>query len=254
VKAYALVYRHLVPSQKDLHHTQEAAELNPLLSRYLAAYESPDSVYDWGDDPSFFAATEVRRSPNRATWGVCRPDVRRSLHPGDFVTFFCARQLEHRRWDYFYIGVGTVDRLLDRSVIWDDDEYKSYREFFNVLAHPDGGELRQHESIHRFHADWEKRASAPYITFDPEKTRFNLRNPVYVASFDRANGGIEVWHHEDPRVLRLSELILPAQPTKRGLRSTNIQIAHPPMNLEAQAQRVGGFDALREQLLVLVDE
>ena len=54
---------------------------NKLLKRYLALYNAPGCFYDWGDDPSFFAASELLGSPNNATWGVCRRDVRASMRP-----------------------------------------------------------------------------------------------------------------------------------------------------------------------------
>jgi hypothetical protein len=254
VKAYACVYRHSTPSARDRRLTAEAARSSPLLQKYLDRYDAPDCFDDWGDDPSFFAATEMLGSPNRATWGVCRRDVRTAMSPGSFVVFFCGREDEPGRWHYFYVGVGSVGQLLDRYALWSDDTFERYRHFFNVLARPVGGILQQHETIHRYHPDWEARALAPYIVFDPRGTSFNLKTPLHVASYDRRANAIEVWREEDERVREIGELILPSPPTRRGLRSTNVQRAHPKMNLAKQAERAGGFGVLRAQLLNLAAE
>jgi len=174
------------------------------------------------------------------------------MSSGDFVVFFCGKEIDRGRWDYFYVGVGTIGQLLNRNEIWEDDDYQNYRRFFNVLARPVDGLLQQHETIRRFHPDWAARAAAPYVVFDPDDTHFNLRDPLRVASYDRELGGIEVWDRENPHAVALAELILPSPPTRRGLRSTNRQRAHPKMNLQFQAQRAGGFENLRGRLLDLV--
>jgi hypothetical protein len=253
VKAYACVYRHSTPSPRDRRLTEEAARLSPLLRKYVDKYDAVDCFHDWGDDPSFFAASEILGSPELCTWGVCRRDVRAAMTPGSFVVFFCGREVGRGSWEYFYVGLGTVRQLLDRNVIWADDICEPYRRFFNILARPIAGVLRQHETIHRYHADWEERAIAPYIVFDPALTRFNLDSPLHVASYDRFVDTIEVWHDGIQRVRDVQQLILPTAPTRRGLRSINIQRSHPKMNLVKQAERVGGYDTLRARLLDLVN-
>ena len=252
MKAYACVYRHSMPRRLDRRLTEQGPRDDSMLRRYLDRYDAPDCFDDWGDDPSFFAATEILGSPDRATWGVCRRDVRASMTPGDFVVFFCGKETGTGRWDYFYVGVGTVGRLLDRHVIWADDDYEPYRRFFNILARPVDGILQPCETIHRFHPDWQERAEAPYIVFNPETTRFDLRSPLHVASYEREGGGVEVWRQDRAQVRRVAELILPDPPTRRGLRSINRYRPHPKMNLHRQAHRAGGFEALRAQLLDLV--
>ena len=171
----------------------------------------------------------------------------------DFVVFFCGKQAEGRTWDYFYIGVRNVGRLLTRESIWADDGHKAYRQFFNVLARPINGVLQQHETIHKFHPDWSDRADAPYIVFDTERTGFRLRDPLHVATYEPARDDIEQWRNEEPRVARLANLILPSQPTTRGLRSTNPYRSHPKMNLQEQAERLGSYEHLRDELLALVE-
>ena len=54
------------------------------MREYLALYklgmeQDGECYYDWGDDPSFFAAEEFLGDVNRASWGVCRRDVREKL-------------------------------------------------------------------------------------------------------------------------------------------------------------------------------
>ena len=120
------------------------------------------------------------------------------------------------------------------------------------MARPEDGVLRQYETIHTFHPDWELRTTAPYIVFDSRSSRFDLHYPLHAASYERGQSGVEVWRTEDARVRRLSELIQPAAPTSRCLRSTNRQRSHPKMNLAQQGQRVGGLDVLRARLLELV--
>jgi hypothetical protein len=209
-------------------------------------------MLDWGDDPSFFAATERLGSPNSASWGVCRRDVRAVMQPGDYVVFFRGREQGAGEWHYFYVGVGTVGRCLSRHDLWTAEAGRPYREFFNVLARYTDGHLHQEESIYRFHDDWEARASAPYILFDPDATLFNLDNPLHVASYRVEEGGVERWRAGDPRIERLRELVLPPEPTRRRLRSVNVQRSHPKMNLALQGQRAGGLHPLRDQLLALL--
>jgi len=109
MRAYVCTYRHSSPSPRDRRQTEEAAAALPLLRTYLDQYDKLGSVLDWGDDPSFFAASELLGDVRRATWGVCRRDVRASLGPGDFVVFICGRQ-DKRFWEYYlcYIVRGKV--------------------------------------------------------------------------------------------------------------------------------------------------
>jgi len=252
MKAYACVYRHPDPPRRDRLRTEQKAERNAMLRKYLNAYDREDCWYDWGDDPSFFVATEVLGSPNRATWGVCRRDVRASLAVGDFVVFFCGRQAGRGHWEYYYVGVGTVGARLSRELIWTDDRYLDYRGFFNILARPVNGVLAQKETIHEFHDDWANRCTAPYVVFDPDRSRFNLTDPVHVASYIRDRDSVEAWRTGDDRVVRIEKLVLPDPPRTRGLRSVNLQVAHPKMNLDSQARRAGGHEKLREELIMLV--
>ena len=74
------------------------------MERYKSCFEQGATCfYDWGDDPAFFAAEEFLGDVNPASCGVCRRDVREQLRNGDFVIFFCAKALEDRTWEYYYI-------------------------------------------------------------------------------------------------------------------------------------------------------
>jgi hypothetical protein len=252
MKAYACVYRHVIPSRRGRGLTEQVAANLPFVRKYLDRYDEPDCFDDWGDDPSFFSAAEILGSADQATWGVCRPDVRARMTVGDFVAFFCAKQTGRGTWDYFYIGVGTVGRLLDRHAIWTDDEYEPYRDFLNVLTRSVDGVLQQYEFVHEFHPDWERRAEAPYLAFDAQWSHFNTRRPLWVATYEPAHDRLERWQTEDERVRRLAQLVLPNPPTTRRLRSINRYRSHPQLNLAGQAQRAGGFDRLRAELLDLV--
>ncbi len=133
MNGYVCVYRHAIPCRRHWLRTEPVATSNPGLRRFLDVYNDQGCFYDWGDDPSFFAASEMLGDVRKATWGVCRPDVRRRLKALDYVVFFCAKSVRGPVWEYFYIGVGTVSLGLTRQTIWSDEQYAKYRDFFNIL-------------------------------------------------------------------------------------------------------------------------
>ena len=112
MNAYVCTYRKIKPSSKALRRTREAAKHDPLLCTFLDGY--CESCYDWGDDPSFFAAQHLLGDVRKASWGVCRRDVRNSLEERDVVVFFCGREVE-RAWHYHFVGFGTVLALVERK-------------------------------------------------------------------------------------------------------------------------------------------
>lgn len=160
MRAYMCVYRHSALSRSDRDRTERETARNPLLRTYLDQHDSPRSVLDWGDDPSFFGASTLLGDVRRATWGVCRRDIRAALAPGDFVVFLCGRQ-DGPIWDYHFVGVATVGKALTREQTWSDDRYAVYRGFFNILARPGIDGLEPYECIHRFHPDWRHRIRSP---------------------------------------------------------------------------------------------
>src|SRR5438477_17569 len=82
MNGYVCVYRHSIPCRRDWLRTESAAASNPRLRRFLDVYDDQSCFYDWGDDPSFFAASEMLGDVRKARWGVCHLDVRRSLKAG----------------------------------------------------------------------------------------------------------------------------------------------------------------------------
>ena len=64
------------PSVREWRLTKPLADSDPLLSRFLNGYR--ENFWDWGDDPSFFAAEHRLGDVRRASWGVCRADVRKA--------------------------------------------------------------------------------------------------------------------------------------------------------------------------------
>jgi len=210
MKAYVCVYRHPTPSRQDRHLTELAAADNPTLRRFLDVYDNQSCFYDWGDDPSFFAASEILGDVRDATWGVCRSDVRKALCAGDFVVFFCAKPVDGPVWEYFYIGIGTVSLGLTRQTIWSDDQYARYRDFFNILASSSHGVLEPHETFHKYHDDWRRRCEAPYWLFARQQSQFNIVNPLHVATYTGTKGAVETWHSsQDPQVARLEAILFP---------------------------------------------
>lgn len=218
MKGYVCVYRHIIPARRYRLRTEQAADGNPLLRRYLDQYDNAGCFYDWGDDPSFFSATDLLDDAAHASWGVCRREVRSRVASGDYVVFICARQSPSGVWRYYYVGVATVAEPLTRQQIWTDESYSEYRDFLNILSRPGpDGALEQHEYVHKWHRDWERRSDAPYWLFDPGRSRFNLRSPVHIASYNHPAGGIERWHSSDERVRDLRSRLLRGARASRGL-------------------------------------
>lgn len=207
-------------------------------------------MLDWGDDPSFFAASTLLGDVRRATWGVCRRDVRACLSPGDFVVFVCARADNPPVWDYHFVGVATLGYRLTRDDVWSVHRYARYRDFLNIIARPRaGGGLKQHEWVHPFHADWLARCSAPYWLFDPDDTVLNLDSPILLATYRGQARSIETWHTHDGRVGELRSLLLRGAPETRGLRSVNAQQPHAKLNLKRGYTTDSALSDLRKVLL-----
>jgi hypothetical protein len=250
--AYVCVYRHTIPTKSEWCRTEENADDHPLLTKFLAEYNAPYSLYDWGDDPSFFGATDLLGDVRKASWGVCRHNIRPNLDCGDYVVFFCGRRWPDKTWGYWYIGVGTVAQALSRDTVWADDRYRDYRQFLNILARPDGrGGWLQYEQCHPFHKDWRKRMNAPYIIFEPSLTHFNVTNPLPVATYDGRRGGVEAWQLDSPRVDDLHSLLFRDHGITRHLRTANPYVSHNHINLADQISDRGALRDLRDDLLEL---
>ena len=116
------------------------------------------------------------------------------MKEGDVIIFFCgSKRNERKSWDYYFIGVGTVAGIVEnRKLLWTKPAYAAYRTFYNILVDSDG---KQFETFHPFHKDWELRAKAPYIVFDPVQSVFNLDSPHLVATWN-GDGLQEIWRRD----------------------------------------------------------
>ena len=249
MQAYLCVYRQPLIARRHWKCTQSEIRNRPELRRYLRRYhrrfqEHGGRFYDWGDDPSFFAAEHFLGDLRRATWGVCRPDVRSRLAPGDFVVFFCAQQQKYDRtlWKYFYVGIGTVGEVVTRrQQIWRKKRFREYRKFYNLLL----DDNKHHkEVIHEHHAKWECLLEAPYVIFDGSRktTHFNVSNPLFVATYSPNSPtpndpAMETWHLDDKMVRRLYKLV-PHRCGGKILRTSGTGNAHRHMNFG----KLLGFD------------
>ncbi len=68
MRAWVCAYRRPIPRSSDRAKTEEEANGNSFLRRYLDLYGQHDYFYDWGDDPSFYSATELLDDVCKATW------------------------------------------------------------------------------------------------------------------------------------------------------------------------------------------
>lgn len=237
-----------------------AAHTDPRLQQFMNGYRQPTSFFDWGDDPGFFAANQILGNPSKASWGVCRRDVRNQLHHGDFVIWFCARSQPNRigYWDYYLVGCTTVAQTIDRFQLWGLPQYRPYQDFYNTLARPQGGTLVQHETFHAYHADWQHRATAPYVIFDgcPSLSTVNLTNPTHVAT--GTAGAAELWlSPQNAKVAQIEATIFTSLRITRRLRTTHPQRPHRHIALHnapavPQQNRVTFLSNLRTSILALI--
>jgi hypothetical protein len=262
--AFVCVYLRHLPTDSEWEKTSRAASTSTDLSLnvFLAEYKQDDRYYDWGDDPAFFAAQEFMDDVRRASWGVCRPNVRSCIKPGDLVIFFCGKPCvcDSKKWDYYYIGFGTVKvRVDDRWQIWKDDQFQDYRRFYNLLVRPEGATIIHHKEVfYPYHKDWQKRLGldsvelpetldqnvwakslkvAPkrlpaYILFDEDvqRTHFNLENPLHVATYRDGDKWPEVWN-SDGLTPQLERVLFVEQGIARRLRTSPTGSAHQFIHL-----------------------
>ncbi len=243
---YLCVYRQQIAKGWNKTWKEASVTNNTALKNYLRRYkkrfrknnQNIGRFYDWGDDPAFFAAEEFLDDVHKASWGVCRPNVRTKLVAGDTIVFFCAQQHpdNNDQWEYYYVGLGTVGKILtERKKIWKEKCYAGYEEFFNLLIDPNGCHA---EPIHPYHRDWVNRAKSPYVIFEAsDKTHFNITNPLHVATYrkgeadSRKGKPLEVWRlQEDARVKRIYELI-PKRGNGKKLRTSPTGSGHQHLNL-----------------------
>lgn len=229
---FVCVYRHIEPDKRKLKEITTAALKTPLLNKFLEIYYDRNNFYDWGDDPSFFAAKNYLGDERFATWGVCRANVRRQLKKGDIVVFFCGKE-KSKCWDYYFVGYGTVSHKEDdRIQVWKNDDYKHCRTYFNILIDKDAKHL---EPFGGTHDDYDRRMKAGYVFFhsDTRLTSFNFSSPLHVASCNPLLSPIETWHVQDNRIKKLYTLLFETYTLQRkSLRSVHKQISHPHIKIE----------------------
>lgn len=253
-RAYACVYRQVIPSGFLMNEARQAGEVHEDIRQLLRHYDSGITAYDWGDDPSFFSADHHQGTSGVAAWGVCRPNIRRNLHPGDVMIFFCARRLaKFAPTEYLFTGYATVARRIeDRREIYKRDELAPYRSHLNVLVDYNNNQRVRHERFEPGHPeDWEHRADSPYIIFDPALTRLKLRRSRHVASASPGEKN-ESWHLGDPKVRALHDLLFGELEVKRKLRTSSTGSSHPHINLTNALYVVGGVSGLRARLRALI--
>jgi hypothetical protein len=248
MKAFICVYQHPIPSKREWRLTESAAADDPLLRDFLARYHDDDFFYDWGDDPSFYSATNVLGDARAASWGVCRRDVRSQLREGDFIVWFCARthRLVSGAISYFFIGVSTVLSTIDRRQLTDDADFSRYRPFYNKLIAVSEGTIKHQEIFHGYHSDWANRIKAPYVLFNPspDASCVELKKPLLVAKRE-PNERIEKWRSAlDPRVAMLEKILFVDTGVARRLRTTSFQNTHRQIPLH-------NYCCLRQDLIPL---
>ncbi len=249
---FVCVYRQFIPADQRLREcVVEAAAGDAQLAELNAQLNTGNSIYDWGDDPSFFSAQFLQGSPGRAGWGVCRPNVRRLVQIDDAVVFFCARRaLAADPIDYLFAGYGTVgSRIDDRRIFWANPTLLPYRDHFNVLVRPAAtGGMEQFERFPPGHEDWEHRAASPYLIFDPLRSHFNMTDPVSVAYAERGDMN-ETWR-ETVRAKLIEKILIKDFALERTLRVASTGSSHPHINLTKNL-RAAGMTAT--QLLALLN-
>jgi len=247
MNAYLCTYRQRPPRPRDLSETRKAGKDDPLIGRFLSEYD--DGHFDWGDDPAFFAAKHRLGDVCKASWGVCRPDVRADLEPGDVVVFFCARPNKVRtKWAYSFIGFGTVGERIWHEEVWKNRRYAPYRSFYNLLINKRG---QQEEIFWPVHTDWKRRLESPYILFDAAESVFNLDSPHQVAEWHKGDER-EVWR-PGRRAMNLKRVLFTERGIVRGLRTSQTGYAHTKLNLLQDGRNVRPGRSFPELLKVLAE-
>jgi hypothetical protein len=220
--------------------------------------------YDVGDDPSFFSKVQNR---SNLTWGVCRPQVRNRIQPGDIVVYFSVRQKEKEHpFEYQLCAVVTVEKKVRQTDVWLVPRFrKCFASYLNLVLRPNGRHRWRHSErgSEKPHKDWIWRIAdhdglkksqfrpleakdtfdqhsrvggrpvsiaANYVIFsDDKKLSRVLRHPPLTAVSQR-NGQPETWQ-DDPFSKSVRAHLFgstgKAGPRRKSLRSVHPQHSHP---------------------------
>ncbi len=129
----------------------------PTQKVYIVTYLSVDAAgwpLDVGDDPSFHASAAHRAEGGVLTWGVCRPEVRNNVQPGDLVIFFAHNRTTK---SYHFVAFATVDRKISQEELWKSPKLAVYRHYRNLLIRPVRNGFQHFEpqsDPKHWHKDW----------------------------------------------------------------------------------------------------
>ncbi len=155
-----------------------------IVSGFYDAMGKHEFPFDLGDDPAFFSA---RYHDGPVTWGVCRPDVRRSIQTGEWMVFFAAEKEDRYSalTRYRFSAALRVERKISHEAIFTHPSEFLFRGYLNLLIRRRGRDGWEHfEPCLRkrdWHTDWLWRIS------DPIRKRFHKRD--FVAAGDRHHRG-----------------------------------------------------------------
>ena len=230
---------------------ERPASPNPIALRFSGAAMTSGFPYDLGDDPAFFSASECN---GPVTWGVCRPDVRGAIAPGDWIAFFSASHpsQETAVTHYRFVAALCVERKIRQVDIFVDSSHCLFRDYLNLLVRPNGAGWEHYEpglAPSKWHRDWlwrlcERRGlrkkqvirlgddhhsgdelprsvAENYIIFSTGKSVIASKPPL-VAVYRKGDTG-ETWE-PDRRAQHIREHLFGT--SSRGLRTTNPQQPH----------------------------
>ena len=151
-------------------------------------------------------------------------------------------------WRYYWVGLGTVKRLVrNRLDIWTDPTLAPYRRFLNLLVASNGDHC---EYFSPKHDDWEtKRIRSPYLLFDEQLSHFNLTTPLHVSTYRPNQGVPDRWRRQDATVRRLESLLFRDRKDRR-LRTSELGYGHAKLRLLGTD---GELSRLRSELLALLE-
>ncbi|MFH1795962.1 MAG: hypothetical protein ABIK36_06870 [Pseudomonadota bacterium] len=248
---YSMVY--LSPSFAQRRRPQNLTACGEAF--YKAVSLADPFPYDIGDDPAFFSAC-YHGGP--ITWGVCRPDVRANVRPGDWVVFFAGVERPNERGSkgrsYQLAAFLRVAAKISHTKVFLEPG-RNLGGYLNLLVRPDGIGWEHYEpclSNRDWHADWMWRIARQrglrknyvtekngvplkaeiylplmerlpdnYVIFDPGVGRL-LRMPIPVATYHPGDER-ETWY-ADFRSQRIKSAVF--QDSARCLRTTNRQQPH----------------------------